>query len=50
MVFQLLPAPEKIWRGVPKLGEDTKRVLKDLVGLSEEELAELKKKGVINYP
>lgn len=42
--------PGKIWKGVPKLGEDTKRVLKDLVGLSDEELEELKKKGVINYP
>ena len=35
----------KIWRGVPKLGEDTKEVLKRLVGLSEEKLKQLKEKG-----
>ncbi|MEM3577902.1 MAG: CoA transferase [Candidatus Bathyarchaeia archaeon] len=42
--------PGKIWKGVPKLGEDTKEVLKKLVGLSEKKLEELKEKDVINYP
>jgi crotonobetainyl-CoA:carnitine CoA-transferase CaiB-like acyl-CoA transferase len=41
--------PGKIWKGVPKLGEDTKEVLKRLVGLSEEKLKQLKEKGVIDY-
>jgi crotonobetainyl-CoA:carnitine CoA-transferase CaiB-like acyl-CoA transferase len=40
--------PGKIWKGVSKLGEDTKEVLKRLVGLSEEKLKQLKEKGVID--
>jgi crotonobetainyl-CoA:carnitine CoA-transferase CaiB-like acyl-CoA transferase len=41
--------PGKIWRGVPKLGEDTKEVLKRLVGLSEEKCKQLREKGVVDY-
>jgi crotonobetainyl-CoA:carnitine CoA-transferase CaiB-like acyl-CoA transferase len=41
--------PGKIWKGVPKLGEDTKEVLKRLVGIDEEKLNQLKEKGVIDY-
>lgn len=41
--------PGKIWKGVTKLGEDTKKVLKGLVGLSEEKLKQLKEKGIIDY-
>jgi crotonobetainyl-CoA:carnitine CoA-transferase CaiB-like acyl-CoA transferase len=41
--------PGKIWKGVAKLGEDTKEVLKRLVGLSEKECKQLKEKGVIDY-
>jgi len=41
--------PGKIWKGVPKLGEDTKEVLKRLAGLSEEKLKQLKEDGVIDY-
>jgi len=41
--------PGKIWKGVPKLGEDTKEVLKRLVGLNEEKLKQLKEKGAIDY-
>jgi crotonobetainyl-CoA:carnitine CoA-transferase CaiB-like acyl-CoA transferase len=40
--------PGKIWKGVPKLGEDTEEVLKRLIGLSEEKLKQLKEKGVID--
>ena len=39
----------KIWKGVTKLGEDTKEVLKRLVGLSEEKLKQLKEKSIIDY-
>jgi formyl-CoA transferase len=41
--------PGKIWKGVTKLGEDTKEVLKRLVGLSEKTSKQLKEKGVIDY-
>jgi crotonobetainyl-CoA:carnitine CoA-transferase CaiB-like acyl-CoA transferase len=41
--------PGKIWRGVPKLGEDTKEVLERLVGLSEKKCKQLKEEGVIDY-
>jgi crotonobetainyl-CoA:carnitine CoA-transferase CaiB-like acyl-CoA transferase len=41
--------PGKIWKGVTKLGEDTKKVLKHLVGLSEEEIKQLKEEGIIDY-
>jgi crotonobetainyl-CoA:carnitine CoA-transferase CaiB-like acyl-CoA transferase len=41
--------PGKIWKGVSKLGEDTREVLKRLVGLSEEKCKQLKEKGVIDY-
>ena len=41
--------PGKIWKGVPKLGEDPKEVLKRLVGLSEEKVKQLEEKGVIDY-
>lgn len=41
--------PGKIWKGVSKLGEDTIEVLKRLVGLSQEELKQLKEKGIIDY-
>jgi crotonobetainyl-CoA:carnitine CoA-transferase CaiB-like acyl-CoA transferase len=41
--------PGRIWKGVSKLGEDTKEVLKRLVGLSEERVKQLKEKGVVDY-
>jgi crotonobetainyl-CoA:carnitine CoA-transferase CaiB-like acyl-CoA transferase len=41
--------PGRIWRGVPRLGEDTKEVLKRLVGLSDEKCKQLREKGVIEY-
>jgi crotonobetainyl-CoA:carnitine CoA-transferase CaiB-like acyl-CoA transferase len=41
--------PGKIWKGVPKLGEDTEEVLKSLAGLGDEELKQLREKGIIDY-
>ena len=35
------------WKGAPLLGEDTHDVLKDIAGLSEEEIAKLEADGVI---
>jgi crotonobetainyl-CoA:carnitine CoA-transferase CaiB-like acyl-CoA transferase len=40
----------KVWRGVPRIGEDTVRILKELLELSDKEIAGLKEKGVIDFP
>jgi len=42
--------PGKVWRGVPRIGEDTVRVLKELLEFSDERIVELKRKGVIDFP
>jgi crotonobetainyl-CoA:carnitine CoA-transferase CaiB-like acyl-CoA transferase len=41
--------PGRIWRGPPKLGSDTKKVLKGLLNLSDEQIDELKAKGVVDF-
>ncbi|MDI9646332.1 MAG: CaiB/BaiF CoA-transferase family protein [Archaeoglobales archaeon] len=41
--------PGKIWRGPPKLGSDTVKVLKELLGMSDYEIEELKKNNIINF-
>lgn len=41
--------PGMVWRGPTKIGEDTVRILKELLELSDKEIMELKSKGVINY-
>jgi len=42
--------PGKVWRGVPRIGEDTVRVLKELLEFSDEKIVELKRKGIIDFP
>lgn len=42
--------PGIVWRGPTKIGEDTPKVLKELLEVSDEEIMELKKKGVVNFP
>jgi crotonobetainyl-CoA:carnitine CoA-transferase CaiB-like acyl-CoA transferase len=42
--------PGKVWRGPSRIGEDTVRVLKELLELSDEEIAFLKSKGIISTP
>lgn len=42
--------PGKVWRGVPRVGEDTVKILKGLLELSDSEIAKLKEKGVITFP
>ena len=39
--------PGKIWRGFPKLGEDTEAILKEILGYPEDRIKELRKRGVI---
>ena len=40
--------PGQVWRGAPALGQDTELVLRQLLDYSEEEIAALKGKGVID--
>lgn len=40
--------PQKIWRGGPKIGQDTEVILKTLAGLGDPEMAALKEKGIID--
>jgi len=39
--------PGRVWRGTPKVGQDTEAVLKEILGYSEEEIESLRAKGVI---
>ena len=39
--------PGHVWRGAPKLGQDTDRIMKELLGYSDKEIQSLHKKGVI---
>lgn len=39
--------PGKIWRGAPALGQDTDRILKELLGYSEEQVTSFREKGII---
>ncbi len=42
--------PGKVWRGPPRIGEDTVRILKELLELSDEEINDLRSRGVISFP
>lgn len=39
---------QKVWRGGPRLGQDTDIILRKIVGYSEDEIAALKGKGIID--
>ncbi len=45
--IKLSRTPSKIERASPDLGEDTKNTLKELLGITEQELADLENNGVI---
>lgn len=40
--------PQKVWRGGPRLGQDTDTILRKIVGYSEDEIIALKGKGIID--
>lgn len=40
--------PQQVWRGAPRLGQDTEAVLSKLLGYSDNEIAALKGKGIID--
>jgi crotonobetainyl-CoA:carnitine CoA-transferase CaiB-like acyl-CoA transferase len=39
--------PGEVWRGAPKLGQDTDKILSELLGFSEEKIQQLKDKKII---
>jgi crotonobetainyl-CoA:carnitine CoA-transferase CaiB-like acyl-CoA transferase len=39
--------PGRVWRGAPWLGQDNERVLRDLLGYSADDIAELRSSGVL---
>jgi crotonobetainyl-CoA:carnitine CoA-transferase CaiB-like acyl-CoA transferase len=45
---KLSETPGKVWRGAPALGQDTQRILTDLLGYSQLEIDAFKGKGVID--
>jgi crotonobetainyl-CoA:carnitine CoA-transferase CaiB-like acyl-CoA transferase len=40
--------PGRIWRGFPKVGQDTQAILQNIVGLSDETIVDLRNRGVIS--
>ena len=40
--------PGKVWRGAPRLGQDTEAVMKKLLGYSQEEIDAFKGRGIID--
>ena len=45
---KLSATPGKVWRGAPALGQDTERILRDLLDYSDTDIANLAGKGVID--
>ena len=45
---KLSETPGKVWCGAPVLGQDTQRILSDLLGYSQSEIDALKGKGIID--
>jgi crotonobetainyl-CoA:carnitine CoA-transferase CaiB-like acyl-CoA transferase len=39
--------PPQVWRGAPRLGQDTDLILKTLLGYTDDEIAEFREKGII---
>ena len=39
--------PGKVWRGAPRMGQDTDVILSKLLGYSEEKISELHRKGIV---
>ncbi|HEX3032226.1 MAG TPA: CoA transferase [Bacillota bacterium] len=40
--------PQQVWRGAPKLGQDTQAILSNILGYSDSEIAAFKGKGIID--
>ena len=40
-------SPGMVWRGGPRLGQDTDEILKTVLGYGDDEIAAFRKKGII---
>ena len=47
IVPKMSRTPGMIWRGAPRLGQDTERILKDLLGYDDAAIARLREKQLI---
>lgn len=47
---KLSRTPGKIWRGAPRIGQDTEVVLKEILGYNDEKIQELRKAGCFGLP
>ena len=47
IVPKLSETPGKIWRGAPTLGQDTERILTDILGYDQEKINKLKEKKIV---
>ena len=47
VIPKLSETPGGVWRGAPSLGQDTDRIMKELLGYSEEEIMALRDEGII---
>ena len=47
IVPKFMDTPGKVWRGAPSIGQDTDRILTDLLGKTPEEITSLREKGLI---
>ena len=47
IVPKLSGTPGKVWRGAPRLGQDTDEILKTILGYDDVKIAELREKSLI---
>ena len=47
IVPKMSETPGQVWRGAPRLGQDTDRILNELLGYSEERIRQLRDRGII---
>ncbi|HLO26873.1 MAG TPA: CoA transferase [Geobacteraceae bacterium] len=47
-VPKLSGTPQKVWRGAPRLGQDTEVIMSQLLGYSDAEISSFKGKGIID--
>ena len=44
---KLSETPGRVWRGAPTLGQDTERILRELLGMDEEKIRGLRRRGIV---
>ena len=48
IIPKMSKTPGMIWRGAPSLGQDTERILTDILGYSENDVQDFRRMGIIN--